>query len=268
MSDKPVANESTPLVADVSAEEEYFDDDFDPLMGFGGAAVILCGQCCLLFLALPWIVLDFVFANGESPCLTEESLWVDLRTWLLVQAHVMVLVAAVPWLSGVLALAAPSTGICAAFTVVVAGWVENAFLFFWTPVGGIVFWKTPPTCSAGLNTFVLINLVFCLASILLSCYKACSANQDRDDAYHAALDSVALAAEQEEQDIEGEGEEGAPRRESRASITLRRASRLSLRSANQLVAEASSRKIARILSEGGNQVEVINVDVEEGNKEK
>ena len=114
-----------------------------------------------------------VFANGDSACLTQEitkySIDLTLKTWLLVQAYVMIGIAAVLLLAAIVACVAPTVG------AVIAGFgfclliLYSLFNIAWTIVGAVMFWgELDPagTCKTGLTVYMWIILILGCLSIL------------------------------------------------------------------------------------------------------
>ena len=106
--------------------------------------ILAIALCVILCIVVPVIVLNLVMANGDSPCLTQEitkfSINMHLKTWLLVQAYVLIAIAALIVLAILLACISPAVGalfgtlgICVLIPV-------GLFNIAWTIVGAVMFW--------------------------------------------------------------------------------------------------------------------------------
>lgn len=136
--------------------------------------VAACGVVCCLCCLLPWIVLDFHFANGDSECLNQEitqfDIPFDLQTWLRVKAITM--------LASTLALVPAFVVSCCSEEcgVVLGGCgmcyicLFGIFSFSWKIVGALMFWGDllqTGTCNSDLTVYMWVNLI--LGFVGLSC---------------------------------------------------------------------------------------------------
>jgi hypothetical protein len=136
-----------------------------------------CGACCLLVFWLPWIVLDLVFANGDSKCLTQEiteySISLDLATWLTVQAGIMIFLAGIIYVAGIVACFTPAGAFLGGCGVCLLT-MYPLFSMPWTLVGAVMFWgelDKAGTCDQPLTIFMYINLILGCFSILSCCCR-------------------------------------------------------------------------------------------------
>ena len=129
-------------------------------------AALTAITCCRLCIMLPFIILSFVFANGNSECLTEEitefNVSLDLQTWLRVQAsmRLVLALALVPAIIGSCCAdgAGAVLGYCGLLFQVLFGFFNVA----WLIVGAIMFWGDlyqAGTCDSDLTIYMFANLI-------------------------------------------------------------------------------------------------------------
>ena len=138
--------------------------------------VLGCAACVVICIMVPLIVLNFVMANGDSPCLTQEitkySIDINLRTWLLVQAYVLLAVAVLILLAIILACVSPVVGGVFGTLVACLAIPISLFNIAWTIVGAIMFWgelQPAGTCHQGLEIYMWIILILGCLSICSTC---------------------------------------------------------------------------------------------------
>lgn len=117
-----------------------------------------CVVSCLVCYLLPWIILDFHFANGDSECLNQEitkfNIPFDLQKWLHVDAITMLICGVV--------------GCCAGCCMCLFG----LFTFAWHIVGALMFWGDlyqTGTCNSDLTVYMWVNLIMGFVSCCCVC---------------------------------------------------------------------------------------------------
>ncbi|CAB9496239.1 expressed unknown protein [Seminavis robusta] len=151
------------------ASQRMQSEDLGMFMGIGG--------CCLLFFWMPWIVLDLVFAGGDSECLTQEiteySISMDLATWLQVQAAIMIVLAGILMVAAIMACFTPIGALLGGCGLCLLT-IHPLFSMPWTIVGALMFWgELDPagTCDRGLTIYMYFNLIIGCFSIFSCCCR-------------------------------------------------------------------------------------------------
>ena len=129
---------------------------------------------CICYL-LPWIVLDFYFAHGDSECLTQEitqfDIPFDLQTWLHVQAITMLIytLALIPALIVSCCCPAAPCGVALGACGMCYMFLFGLFNLAWQIVGALMFWgdlyQTDGTCNSDLTVYMWVNLILGFVSL-------------------------------------------------------------------------------------------------------
>lgn len=139
-------------------------DDVSDLFVTSALATMSCGW---LVMVMPFIVLDFCFANGDSECLVQEilefSIPFHLKLWLRIKAITM-LISCLALVPGIIAgFCSEETGIACGIGGACYLCLNSLFSIAWLVVGAIMFWGDlyhAGTCDKDLTIYMFVNLIY------------------------------------------------------------------------------------------------------------
>lgn len=135
-----------------------------------------CGITCMIIMLLPFMICDFIFAGGDSTCLTQDlknsSITINLKQWLLTDAWVVVVLIIILLLILVITCVSPAAGLVAMGGFLCIAILYSLYKIAWLIIGSVMFWgelNPDGTCQKPLNDYMWVKLILGLIGVICNC---------------------------------------------------------------------------------------------------